>query len=628
MSATLQAVLDAHAVALPGRDRERERLLALVTAERPLFACVHGIAGIGKSALLRAFACDAREQGARVLEFDCGAFEPTERGFLEALGEELGTAAARARRARRRASATAASSLVLDGYEQGRLLDHWLRRRLVPALPAGARLLVAGREEPTGWRRSFGELALFLRLGSLDPGAAEEVLARAGVTGAAADRVGRLAQGHPLALQLAAGVPDAPLAAVEQLSALYLRELAPEVRRALEAACEVRRPTASVLAAMLPGQEQAVEALRALPFVELRRDGLAIHDTIRAVTVALRSAADPAGRRRDRVAAYTHLRAEARTSGPAGALARHGRPAVPDREPRDPRGLLPHRRRGLRGRARDARRPLGDRGDRGAARAAGVARAPARLAARRARGVPRRARAVRRRRRLPRHGRARRGAARALPRGPGHGRLAGGAPRRSARTWRGGALHPLGDRGRTPARPPRPPPPRSGSTSSATTSSSGRRSAASSWPRATCPRCAPRSSRWASRPSPSRASGRSPRAISGPGSTDGWFAGIVAQELGLPALDDAVDAERRELRLGTRRVELSPREWDLLAYLRERAGRPVPREALARDVWGHAWTGGSANAIEAVVSSLRRKLGDRAGALQTVRGVGYRLDGL
>src|SRR5918994_7625556 len=93
MSATLQAVLDANAVALPGRDAERERLMALVSAERPLFVCVHGIAGIGKSALLRAFACDAREHGARVLHFDCGAFEPTERGFLEALGEELGTTA-------------------------------------------------------------------------------------------------------------------------------------------------------------------------------------------------------------------------------------------------------------------------------------------------------------------------------------------------------------------------------------------------------------------------------------------------------------------------------------------------------------------------------------------------------
>src|SRR5215207_8701385 len=152
MSATLQAVLDAHALTLPGRDAERARLLALVTADRPLFACVHGIAGIGKSALVRAFAGDARARGATVLRFDCGTFEPTERGFLAALGDELGTAAP---------SLAALAPLLgggrvvlmLDGYEQGRLLDHWIRRRLVPALPAGARLLVAGREEPSGWRR-------------------------------------------------------------------------------------------------------------------------------------------------------------------------------------------------------------------------------------------------------------------------------------------------------------------------------------------------------------------------------------------------------------------------------------------------------------------------------------------
>src|SRR5829696_73947 len=187
MSPTLQAVLDAHAVALPGRDAERERLLALVTAERPLFACVHGIAGIGKSALLRAFACDARRHGARVLEFDCGAFEPTERGFLGALGEELGTEPpALGELAARLGDGRVV--LVLDGYEQGRLLDHWIRRRLVPALPAGARLLIAGREEPTAWRRSFGELAISLRLGTLAPGAARELLARAGLEGPAAAR--------------------------------------------------------------------------------------------------------------------------------------------------------------------------------------------------------------------------------------------------------------------------------------------------------------------------------------------------------------------------------------------------------------------------------------------------------
>jgi DNA-binding response OmpR family regulator len=42
-------------------------------------------------------------------------------------------------------------------------------------------------------------------------------------------------------------------------------------------------------------------------------------------------------------------------------------------------------------------------------------------------------------------------------------------------------------------------------------------------------------------------------------------------------------------------------------------------------VWGHEWTGGSSNVVEVVVSGLRRKLGERAVALQTVRGVGYRL---
>ncbi len=41
-------------------------------------------------------------------------------------------------------------------------------------------------------------------------------------------------------------------------------------------------------------------------------------------------------------------------------------------------------------------------------------------------------------------------------------------------------------------------------------------------------------------------------------------------------------------------------------------------------MWGYDWTGGS-NVVDVVVSALRKKLGDRAGRLETVRGVGYRL---
>jgi DNA-binding response OmpR family regulator len=47
------------------------------------------------------------------------------------------------------------------------------------------------------------------------------------------------------------------------------------------------------------------------------------------------------------------------------------------------------------------------------------------------------------------------------------------------------------------------------------------------------------------------------------------------------------------------------------------------RAALLRDVWGYDWNGGS-NVVEVVISALRRKLGDSAGSLQTVRGAGYR----
>jgi DNA-binding response OmpR family regulator len=68
-------------------------------------------------------------------------------------------------------------------------------------------------------------------------------------------------------------------------------------------------------------------------------------------------------------------------------------------------------------------------------------------------------------------------------------------------------------------------------------------------------------------------------------------------------------------------------ELGVLRHLHEREGRAVAREELFRHVWGHEWTG-DGNALEAVVSSLRRKLGARAKALETVRGVGYRLGAL
>ena len=75
------------------------------------------------------------------------------------------------------------------------------------------------------------------------------------------------------------------------------------------------------------------------------------------------------------------------------------------------------------------------------------------------------------------------------------------------------------------------------------------------------------------------------------------------------------------------RVDLTRLELEVLVYLRERDGAAVSRERLLQDVWGYEWTGGS-NVIEVAISGLRKKLGPRAAALETVRGLGYRLGSL
>ena len=111
----------------------------------------------------------------------------------------------------------------------------------------------------------------------------------------------------------------------------------------------------------------------------------------------------------------------------------------------------------------------------------------------------------------------------------------------------------------------------------------------------------------------------------GPESVAGWLSGLAARDL--PVAATGLDADARELVLDGRAVALTKLECDVLGYLRDREGQVVARATLLQDVWGYEWTGGS-NVVEVAVSGLRRKLGDRAGALETVRGVGYRLRAL
>jgi DNA-binding response OmpR family regulator len=81
---------------------------------------------------------------------------------------------------------------------------------------------------------------------------------------------------------------------------------------------------------------------------------------------------------------------------------------------------------------------------------------------------------------------------------------------------------------------------------------------------------------------------------------------------------------RRVCRAG-QGVELTAREFDLLAYLMEHQGEVLTRDRLLNAVWGLAFYGDENN-LEVYVHYLRLKLGDTDRLLiQTVRGVGYRL---
>jgi two-component system, OmpR family, response regulator RegX3 len=70
-------------------------------------------------------------------------------------------------------------------------------------------------------------------------------------------------------------------------------------------------------------------------------------------------------------------------------------------------------------------------------------------------------------------------------------------------------------------------------------------------------------------------------------------------------------------------VELTPKEYDLLAFLAGDPGRAWSRMEILREVWDAHWYGPT-KTLDVHVAALRRKLGD-ASYLETVRGVGFRL---
>jgi len=85
-----------------------------------------------------------------------------------------------------------------------------------------------------------------------------------------------------------------------------------------------------------------------------------------------------------------------------------------------------------------------------------------------------------------------------------------------------------------------------------------------------------------------------------------------------------VDRLERRVCVDGATVELSPREFRLLAYLAKEPGKTVSRSELLANVWETSFDPGS-NVVDVHIKNLRAHLGTAASQLETVRGVGYRL---
>jgi DNA-binding response OmpR family regulator len=89
-----------------------------------------------------------------------------------------------------------------------------------------------------------------------------------------------------------------------------------------------------------------------------------------------------------------------------------------------------------------------------------------------------------------------------------------------------------------------------------------------------------------------------------------------------------VDLERHEIRHGTSKVQLRPKEFDLLALLARHPGRVFQRSELLDLVWGYDFPGYT-RTVDVHVQQVREKLAAASitdPSIQTVWGVGYRLE--
>lgn len=90
-------------------------------------------------------------------------------------------------------------------------------------------------------------------------------------------------------------------------------------------------------------------------------------------------------------------------------------------------------------------------------------------------------------------------------------------------------------------------------------------------------------------------------------------------------VDICVDEGAREVKVSHKKVDLTPKEYDLLLYIMRRPNMVFTREQLLNEVWGYEFFG-DLRTVDTHIKNLREKLGEARKHIGTVWGVGYKFE--
>ena len=88
----------------------------------------------------------------------------------------------------------------------------------------------------------------------------------------------------------------------------------------------------------------------------------------------------------------------------------------------------------------------------------------------------------------------------------------------------------------------------------------------------------------------------------------------------------SVDAGRHIVTVEGREVTLTQKEFEVLCLLLKNRGQVLSRDRLIGEVWGYSFAGES-RTVDVHIRTLRQKLGEAGGYVETVRGYGYKISG-